>query len=909
MASTSKGHDGRDGLSSTLDSDIQVINRARDTSDIPPAQDAFDSAGALLTTIRDPMFNKQKYIDLGRLCAGVCKALDRGSKGRRLDEVTPSALEAIGELTTTLARIQREIVKLGKRNAASQVLHAKKDKDNISAWSRDLNRILHIFNTELAIMLVADGHQNTSTGQGGAIDQHRTSQASVPLGESPPPPPRACFGREKLIEEIIGLAENLEPVALIGAGGIGKTSIALAVLHHDRVKDRFGDNRRFIRCDQFPASYLHFLARISQVIGAGVENPEDLTPLRPSLSSREMILFLDNAESILDPQGADSRKIYAVVEELSHFKNICLGITSRITTVPPHCKRPVLPTLSADSACEIFYAIYTNSGQSDVIGELVRQLDFHALSITLLATTAAHNGWDHNRLAKEWDARRVQVLRTHHNESLAATIELSLDSPTFRQLLPSSKSHRVAASPTFRKLIPSPILRKIPPSARELLEVVAFFPQGIDEKHLDWLFPTTTNRKEIFDKFCILSLTHRNNGFITMLAPIRDYLCPLNPESSSLLCATKDRYFTRLSVHVDPDEPGFQEAEWIKSEDVNVEHLLNVFTSIDPNTHDVWKACCHFMDHLYWHKPRNTLLGSKIEDLPDGHRSKAKCLFELSALFGVVGNHTEKKRLLIHTLTLEKENGDDDRVAQTLKFLCDVNRRLGLYKEGIQQAEEALEIYKRRRNTTNQAGCLNELARLLLADEQLDGAENAASRAIDLVLGKGQEFLLCQSHHILGGIYHRKGEKEKALDHFETALQIASRFNWQPSLFFIHYAMAQLFSSEGESGNANIHIQQAKSHAVDDAYNLGRAMQLQAQLWFRQRRLEDARFEGLAALEIYERLGAAKDAGDCQEILQEIEQAIESLSISGKSDSSAPGATSGQPFQGAKHGSGQALRS
>jgi hypothetical protein len=64
----------------------------------------------------------------------------------------------------------------------------------------------------------------------------------VPLGELPPPPPRACFGRDELVEAIVGFAENLEPVALIGAGGIGKTSIALKVLHHNRVKDRFGDN-------------------------------------------------------------------------------------------------------------------------------------------------------------------------------------------------------------------------------------------------------------------------------------------------------------------------------------------------------------------------------------------------------------------------------------------------------------------------------------------------------------------------------------------------------------------------------------------------------------------------------------------------------------------------------------------
>ena len=463
---------------------------------------------------------------------------------------------------------------------------------------------------------------------------------SVPLGELPPPAPWDCFGRDELIEKVVRLAENLESVALIGAGGIGKTSIALTLLHHNQIEERFGENRRFIRCDQFPASCSHFLARLSKVIGAGVENPQDLAPLRPLLSSKEMLIVLDNAESILDPKGTNAREIYSVVDELSQFKKLCLCITSRITTVPPRCKRPEIPALSMEAACNIFHSTYGNHAPSDIIKTLLQRLDFHALSIRLLAMTASHNVWNYDRLVEEWDTQRVQVLQTDYNESLAATIELSLDSPTFRSL---------------------------GPNARDLLELVAFFPQGINEKNLDWLFPTISDRKNIFDKFCLLSLAYRCNGFVTMLAPIRDHLSPRDPQPPPLLRTTRDHYFSRLSVEIHPDKPGFKEAQWIVSEDLNVEHLLDVFTSLDQEADDNWDASYHFMEHLYWHKPRLTLLALKIEALPDAHRSKPKCLFALSRLFQQVWNHAERKRLLTLAFGFKRREGEDHQVAQTLK--------------------------------------------------------------------------------------------------------------------------------------------------------------------------------------------------------------------------------------------------
>ena len=566
-----------------------------------------------------------------------------------------------------------------------------------------------------------------------------------------------------------------------------------------------------------------------------------------------MLIILDNAESILDPQGTDAQEIYAVVDELSRFKTISLCITSRITTIPRHCKRPEIPTLSMESACDIFYSIYGDNGRPDIINDLLQRLDFHALSITLLATAACYNGWDYDRLTREWDTHRAQVLRTDHNESLAATIELSLASPSFR---------------------------KLGPDARDLLGVVAFFPQGIDEKNLDWLFPTVPDRSKIFDKFCVLSLAYRSNGFITMLAPLRDHLTPRDPTSSPFLRATKDRYFSRLPPMIDSTSPEFRDSRWIVSEDVNVEHLLRVFVSIEINSDYVWGTCISFLRHLCWHKPRETVLKSTIEGLPDDHHSKPSCLSELSMLFAAIGNQAERKRLLTHALTLGRR-GYGGWTGLTLLRLSDANRELGLYREGIQQVKEALEIYQRGGQTIMQARCTERLSGLLLDDNQLESAEDTAFRAINLIPEGDDDYVVCLSNGVLGKISRSKGEKEKAIHPLKKSLEVATRSELQGRLFFtVHRELALLYLDEHDFEDAHAHVKRAKSHATANRYHLGLAMEVQANILYRQRRLEDTKSEALGALEIFEKLGVAKEAECCRDLLRKTEEEIKSQSTS-----------------------------
>ena len=554
-------------------------------------------------------------------------------------------------------------------------------------------------------------------------------------------------------------------------------------------------------------------------------------------------MVLDNAESILDPEGPDAREIYAAVDELTKFSNICLCITSRISIIPPDCKVIKVPTLLTEAAQDAFYQISGHDERSSSINEVLEQLDNHPLSITLLATVAQHNQWDANRLVSEWGKQRTEVLHVQHSPSLTTAIGLSLASPMFWQL---------------------------GPDARPLLEVVAFLPQGVNEKHIHWLFPTISNVQKILDKFCILSLAYRNNGFITMLAPLRDHLRPRDPASSPLLNTTKECYFMQLSGDIRPGKPGFEEARWITTEDVNIEHLLDVFTTIDVNSESTWDACAKFMAQLYWHKSRLVTLGPKIEALSDTHPSKPQCLFDLSRLFGSVGNYVECKRLLSHSLKLWRERGNDFQVARTLNLLSDANRLTGLEREGIQQAREASEIAGQLSEVVEQADSLIFLALLLQGAKQPDAAEEAASRAIGLLPEKGEEHLVCQAHRALGRIYQSMGKMKQAIYHLEAALGIARSLNDVEELFWIHFSLSGVFCEQSKLEDAQIYLEHAKSHAVNDAYNLARAMDKQAQLWDRQGRFEDAKSEGLHAIDLFERLGAANDVEATTQFLHQI---------------------------------------
>ena len=181
-------------------------------------------------------------------------------------------------------------------------------------------------------------------------------------------------------------------------------------------------------------------------------------------------------------------------KSVSQF-NICLAITSRITTYHHTTwSRAFRRPHNIWGRCAPgFHRIYDNDERPDVVNKILEQLDFHPRSVALLTTVAHQNGWDNDRMAREW-ALRV------------------------KQLGPGARD-------------------------RGHLGVITL---PVNEGKLDWLFPTIPNLPAIFDTLCILSLTYRRNGFIAMLVPLRDYLCPKYLLPSALYCTTKRSDFSRF---------------------------------------------------------------------------------------------------------------------------------------------------------------------------------------------------------------------------------------------------------------------------------------------------------------------------------------------------------------------------
>ncbi|KAJ7112804.1 P-loop containing nucleoside triphosphate hydrolase protein, partial [Mycena crocata] len=116
-----------------------------------------------------------------------------------------------------------------------------------------------------------------------------------------PPKPKIFHGRDTELSDILNLfIGNTPRVAILGPGGIGKTSLARAVLHHPQIKAKFDPNHYFVACD--PASTtMELVSLIGSHLGLKAGKNMSHSVIHFFSTSPSCLLILDNLETVWEP--------------------------------------------------------------------------------------------------------------------------------------------------------------------------------------------------------------------------------------------------------------------------------------------------------------------------------------------------------------------------------------------------------------------------------------------------------------------------------------------------------------------------------------------------------------------------------------------------------------------------------
>ncbi|RDB30870.1 hypothetical protein Hypma_005893 [Hypsizygus marmoreus] len=341
--------------------------------------------------------------------------------------------------------------------------------------------------------------------------------------------PQVMFGRKAEIDRLVDLALRPIParVAILGTGGIGKTSVALSVLHDDQVAARFGDNRLFISCEAATCAD-HIIGDLAFSLHMAVDGVscQLLDAVLEHLKLSPFLIVLDNFETPWDILDARS-EVETLLQELTSLTTVTVLLTIRGSQHPAGIDwtdlLPPLQPVDMSSALEIFRTI--SRKMDDHAEKLIRAVDCVPLAVTLLANLAAVDGETTEALWHRWCDESVAMVERGNDRltSLDCSIQLSLSSPRIRR----------------------------GPGALKLLSLLSLLPDGMSSetfRSLERGIPGNTQIKKGISTLRQNALVYVDSaGSTRILSPIRLYMYSHHPPSSETRRFLQDYFLTLAS--------------------------------------------------------------------------------------------------------------------------------------------------------------------------------------------------------------------------------------------------------------------------------------------------------------------------------------------------------------------------
>ncbi|KAJ7482627.1 hypothetical protein FB451DRAFT_975910, partial [Mycena latifolia] len=368
-----------------------------------------------------------------------------------------------------------------------------------------------------------------------------------------PSEPKIFHGRELEVSLIIQqLNQPIPRIAILGGGGMGKTSLARAILHHPETTAKYQQHRFFVAGDAASSS-VHLAALIGAHIGL---NPgQDLTKpvVQYFTHSPSSLLILDNLETIWEPKEsrANLEKFLALLEDI---EQLALIITMRGAERPATIRwtRPFLEPLkplAQDAARKTFIDIVDDGYTIEDIDKILLLADNMPLAIDLIAHLVDYDGMD--SVMHHWETERTSLLSEGHNKgsNLELSISLSLDSPRLATV----------------------------PHSRDLLSLLSMLPDGLADADLLQSRLPIANVLACKSVLLCTSLAYMDDQKrLKALVPIREYMHKMHPTMAPMVQPLLKHFIQLLEVyetyHGTASSPGI--VARITSNFANIQNVL-----------------------------------------------------------------------------------------------------------------------------------------------------------------------------------------------------------------------------------------------------------------------------------------------------------------------------------------------
>ncbi|KAJ7479302.1 hypothetical protein FB451DRAFT_1451282 [Mycena latifolia] len=437
----------------------------------------------------------------------------------------PALLYDIAKFTETL---QKTYACLKTQQGMGKLKQLLKQADNaarLDACRSELQRSLEIFKVQIGSARV----RSIAEIQVGAKERHEEllallaahpeladseSSSSVTgtlsrLGDSTgslsmlPPSPQIFHGRESELKEILVLLKQDSPrVAVLGTGGMGKTSLATAVLHHPDVVADY-PHRYFIAC--------HSVSTCSDLVSSiashiGIEKTANLArKIARHLSyDARSLLVLDNFETPWEP-SASRWEVEEFLSLLADVSNVALLHSDHNEGRRTPGKGPLDPAIPSPSPA-------------------LRAANL-PLAVSLIASVAAYEGCESALL--RWEIENTRLLSDGYDQKSSLDISIML----------SFSSSRMTTE------------------AQELLGLLSILPDGLSDADLvqaDLPIPNILGSKSTLIRTSLAYIA--NDGRLKVLVPIREHIRTIYPPSAALKYSLRQHFHKILDLWKNFDE-------------------------------------------------------------------------------------------------------------------------------------------------------------------------------------------------------------------------------------------------------------------------------------------------------------------------------------------------------------------